>query len=45
MCTNRSDFGVLEYQSTAADKQSRIMWPVYLFYEGANYTTTTNGWS
>ena len=45
MCTGREDFGVLEYQSVAADKQKRIMWPVYLFYTGGGYTTTTNGWS
>ena len=45
MCTNREDFGVLEYQSRADDFNKRIMWPVYLFYEGAGYTTTTNGWS
>ena len=44
-CLNREDFGVLEYQSVAADFNLRIMWPVYLFYEGAGYTTTTNGWS
>lgn len=45
MCSSRQDFGVLEYQSRADDKQKRIMWPVYLFYEGGNYTTVTNGWS
>ena len=41
---NRSDFGVLEYQNVAADFNTRIMWPVNLFYEGSNYTTATNGW-
>ena len=45
MCSGRQDFGVLEYESRAADKQSRIMWPVDLFYEGGSYTTVTNGWS
>lgn len=41
---NRTDFGVLGYQSVASDYNTRIMWPVSLFYEGSNYTTTTNGW-
>jgi hypothetical protein len=39
----RFDFGVLEYQSIAFDKSSRIMWPVNLTYEGSKYVTTTNG--
>lgn len=34
----------LEYQSTAPDFNTRIMWPVSLTYDGANYTTVTNGW-
>lgn len=44
MCTEREDFGVLEYQSVAPDFQTRIMWPVYLTYDGSDYTTATNGW-
>lgn len=40
----RSDFAALEYQNVAADFQTRIMWPVYLKYDGASYTTETNGW-
>ena len=40
----RTDLSVLGYQSTASDYNTRIMWPVDLFYEGSNYTTTTNGW-
>ena len=43
-CPNRLDFGVLEYQSVAADFKTRIMWPVNLTYDGSNFTTQTNGW-
>jgi len=43
-CPNRADIGVLEYQSVAADFQTRIMWPVNLTAQGSNYTTITNGW-
>ena len=42
-CT-RTDFGVLEYESIAPDFNTRIMWPVYLRYDGANFTTETNAW-
>jgi len=42
-CT-RSDFAVLEYQNVAKDFNTRIMWPVTLFYDGSNYSTVTNGW-
>jgi hypothetical protein len=41
---NRLDFGVLEYESIAPDFNTRIMWPVYLQYEGGIWNTTTNGW-
>lgn len=41
---NRTDLTVLGYQSTASDYNTRIMWPVDLFYDGSNYTTTVNGW-
>ena len=44
MCSSRSDFGVLEYQSVAADRQTRIMWPVSLTPDGYGYTTVTNAW-
>ena len=44
MCSSRSDFGVLEYQSVAADRQTRIMWPVSLTADGYGYTTVTNAW-
>ena len=44
MCSNRDDFGILEYQSVAADRQSRIMWPVNLTADSSTYTTITNGW-
>ena len=44
----RSDFGTLEYQDVAHDKQTRIMWPVDLKYfkdDGTfSYSTLTNGW-
>jgi hypothetical protein len=40
----RTDFAVLAYQSSAADYNTRIMWPLTLRYDGANYTTTINGW-
>lgn len=43
-CLAREDFGVLEYQSVAADFKTRIMWPVNLTAQGYNYTTVTNGW-
>jgi hypothetical protein len=43
ICT-RSDFAVLAYQSIAADFNTRIMWPVSITGDGANYTTVTNGW-
>ena len=41
---NSTDLTVLGYQSTASDYDTRIMWPVELFYDGSNYTTTVNGW-
>lgn len=40
----RLDFGVLEYESIAPDFNTRIMWPVYLSYEGGSWNTTTNAW-
>lgn len=40
----RSDFGVLEYESIAPDFNARIMWPVQLKYWGGNWTTYTNGY-
>jgi len=43
ICT-RDDFGILEYQNSDVDKQTRIMWPVSLKYDGSNYRTLTNGW-
>lgn len=44
MCQGREDFAALEYQNVAADFNTRIMWPVYLRFDGSNYTTATNGW-
>lgn len=41
---NRQDFHVLEYESIAPDFNTRIMWPVYLSYEGGAWNTSTNGW-
>jgi hypothetical protein len=38
------DFGVLEYESVAPDFNTRIMWPVYLRFDGGNWTSQTNGW-
>jgi len=38
------DFGVLEYESIAPDFNTRIMWPVYLKFDGGNWTSETNGW-
>ena len=35
---------MIEYESIAPDFNTRIMWPVYLFYDGGQYTTETNGW-
>ena len=40
----RTDMGVLQYESIAPDFNTRIMWPVYLHYDGAAYTTETNAW-
>eukprot|EP00178_Gracilaria_changii_P001733 TRINITY_DN12424_c0_g1_i1.p1 TRINITY_DN12424_c0_g1~~TRINITY_DN12424_c0_g1_i1.p1 ORF type:complete len:205 (-),score=7.55 TRINITY_DN12424_c0_g1_i1:995-1609(-) len=40
----REDFGVMEYESIAPDFNTRIMWPVYLKYEGGTWNSTTNGW-
>ena len=37
-CTDE-DFGVLEYESVAPDFNKRIMWPVYLFFDGGNWTS------
>ena len=34
-CTTQ-DFGVLEYESIAPDFNTRIMWPVYLKYDGGS---------
>lgn len=42
-CT-RLDFGVIEYESIAPDFNTRIMWPVYLKFEGGLWNSTTNGW-
>jgi hypothetical protein len=42
-CTDE-DFGVLEYESIAPDFNTRIMWPVYLRFDGGNWTSETNGW-
>ena len=44
MCPLREDFAVLEYESKAADFQTRIMWPVSLTIDGPQYTTVTNAW-
>ena len=44
MCPNRLDFSVLEYQSIAADFNTRVMWPVNLTANTSNYTTVTNAW-
>ena len=33
------DFGVLEYENIAPDFNKRLMWPVYLYYEGSNWTS------
>ena len=41
---NRTDLAVIEYESVAPDFNTRNMWPVYLSYEGSNYTTQTNAW-
>jgi hypothetical protein len=38
------DLAVLEYESIAPDYNLRIMWPVFLFYDGGNWTSKTNGW-
>jgi len=40
----REDFGVMEYESIAPDFNTRIMWPVYLKYDGGRWNSTTNGW-
>lgn len=34
----------MEYESIAPDYDLRIMWPVFIFYDGGNWTTITNGW-
>lgn len=44
ICPNRLDFGVLEYESKAADFKTRIMWPVSLTADGYGYTSVTNAW-
>jgi hypothetical protein len=41
---NRTDFAVLEYESIAADFNTRIMWPVNVSYWGGAWTSITNGW-
>lgn len=40
----REDLAVLEYENIAPDFRTRIMWPVYLKYDGGAWNTTTNGW-
>lgn len=40
----RQDLAVLEYENIAPDFNTRIMWPVYLKYDGGSWNTTTNGW-
>ena len=42
--TSDQEYGVLEYENVDVDKQSRIMWPVDLKYDGSEYWTKTNGW-
>lgn len=38
------DLVVLEYESIAPDFNLRIMWPIYLKYEGGSWESETNGW-
>lgn len=40
----RTDLAVLEYESIAPDFKTRIMWPVYLQFDGGAWNSTTNGW-
>ena len=40
----RSDFGVLEYESIAPDKNLRMVWPVYLSYDEGLWRTKTNAY-
>ena len=42
---DRTDIGVLEYESLAPDSKTRVVWPVSLSYDHGNYTTSTNAWS
>jgi hypothetical protein len=41
---SRTDFIMLSYESNAPDYNTRIMWPVNLTYDGANYSSIVNGW-
>lgn len=44
ICTRR-DFAVVEYESIAKDYNSRVVWPVDAFYDGGNWTSTTNAFA
>ena len=39
-----TSLALLEYQSIAADFNTRMVWPVYLAYDGGKWNSTTNGW-
>lgn len=41
---HKNDLAILEYESIAPDFNKRQMWPVYLKYEGGNWTSETNAW-
>lgn len=41
---NRTDFGILQYESVSRDYNTRVVWPVELFYTGGTWTTLTNAW-
>jgi len=34
----------MEYESIAPDYNKRIMWPVYINYDGGKWRSVTNGW-
>lgn len=42
---NRTDIAVLQYESIAKDFNSRVVWPVEIYYDGGNWTSVTNAYS
>lgn len=38
------ELAVLQYESIAPDFNTRMVWPIYLKYDGGSWNSTTNAW-